>query len=100
MGAEAAVSTDREDVTIPADLVPYVAMGLRVALSELRSRAATARASLDEPEAKDVPKLIRAGIESSASQADEVRAMMIQAFESLPDALKPRADLMDMPQMP
>jgi hypothetical protein len=84
-------------VTIPADLVPYVAMGLRVALSELRARAKEQRESLTTPEAKKVPKLIRTGIEGSANQADELRATMIQAYRSLPDALRPREDLMTMP---
>jgi hypothetical protein len=91
------VARQQNGVTIPADLVPYVAMGLRVALSELRARANEQRESLTTPEAKKVPKLIRMGIEGSANQADELRATMIQAYRSLPDALRPREDLMTMP---
>lgn len=83
-----------ESVTIPADLVPYVAMGLRVALTELRARADLQRDSLTDPEIRKAPKGIRMGIEGSANQADELRAMMIRAYRNLPDSLRPRDDLM------
>ncbi|MFF7408688.1 hypothetical protein [Streptomyces lydicus] len=89
-----------QDVTVPADLVPYVAMGLRVALSELRARANQTRKDLASEEAKEIPKLIRQGLEGSANQADDLRAEMIRAFRELPDGLKPREDLLKMPERP
>jgi hypothetical protein len=83
-----------ESTTIPADLVPYVALGLRVALSELRARAEMQREELASEDAKKIPKAIRMGIEGSANQADELRHEMIRAYRNLPDSLRPRDDLM------
>jgi hypothetical protein len=91
------MSDPENGVTIPADLVPYVAMGLLVALNELEVRAKLTRAELASDEVKKAPKVIRMGMEGSAKQADELRAEMIRAFRYLPDALRPREDLMTMP---
>lgn len=87
-----------EDVVIPARLVPYVAMGLRVALNELEVRAKMTREELTSEEAKGVPRLIRMGMLGSADTADELRAEMIRAYRKLPDALRPRDDLMKLPE--
>jgi uncharacterized coiled-coil DUF342 family protein len=84
-----------ESTTIPAELVPYVALGLRVALTELRARAELQRDSLNDPEIKKAPRGIRMGIEGSANQADELRHEMIRAYRNLPDSLRPRDDLME-----
>lgn len=89
-----------EDVTIPAHLVPYVAMGIRVALNELEVRARTQREELASEAGKNIPKLIRADVEGSARQADELRAMMIRAYEELPDGLRPQGDLLKLPEFP
>lgn len=94
------MTENAKDTVIPAHLVPYVAMGLRVALNELEVRARMQREELASEDGQKIPKLIRAGVEGSARQADELRAMMIRAFEELPDALKPRDDLLTLPEFP
>jgi hypothetical protein len=71
-----------EDVTIPARLVPYVAEGLRVALTGLKVM------QLDEPDSEE------------ARQADQLRAMLTRAFKELPDALRPEGDLLKLPERP
>lgn len=88
-----------ENVTIPAHLVSYVALGLRVALSELRSRADLTRKEIEAAKAEGthMPGAVRMSLEGSAKNADELRAVMVQAYRELPEAIRPRADLMTMP---
>jgi hypothetical protein len=86
--------TSDESVTIPAELVPYVALGLRVALTELAARVNLQRDSLTDPDIVKAPKVIRMGIEGSANQGEELRRTLIQGLERLPDVIRPRDDLM------
>ncbi|MGW0929572.1 hypothetical protein [Streptomyces sp. NPDC002644] len=89
---------NHEPVEVPGELVPYVGLACRLAISELKARANLSRTELAVArEEGNVPKAILMGIEGSANQADELRAVLVQYLAELPPALRPRPDLLTMP---
>ncbi len=92
------VERDNGDVTVPADLVEDVALGLRVALRKLRQDAQATYDMIGTDDWQASPRLIRTGMESAADATAELHANLVRSFRALPAELRPPALYMEPPQ--